>query len=136
MNRRYYMCTNCGSVDILKNVFYFWDLEKQKWVEDTAYDICSICGSEEVLERQEGDEVYLVAPIIQYGIHVINIYFPADFLKEKFNYDGTGLTLVFSKDTMELLKVFDNGSGDNISILDELVKYSKSQVAIADDDDE
>lgn len=101
-----YLCTACGSTDILKNSLAEWDRAKQEWIDDgSGYLICSNCGSEDVKVKNIHEEVDISRPIVQYGIHVIDVFYPSTFLNKEFGINSTGLTIIFERDTMNLIKV-------------------------------
>lgn len=41
-------CTNCGSVDILRDAWAVWDVDTQQWVLHSCYDAyrCETCDAQ------------------------------------------------------------------------------------------
>lgn len=106
MGKIAYLCTSCGSVDIFNIHYHLWDIETQEWVLDSEDLVCTNCGSDDVIRHDIDERIDFMVPIVQYGMHLVDIYFSESYLKKMFNVDCSGLTIVFEKDTMTLYKIF------------------------------
>lgn len=124
MESHEYLCTACGSTDILKNSLSEWDTENQEWVEDDAFMLCSNCGSEDIIKKSLAEQIDLFKPIIQYGIHIIDVFYPSEFLEKEFNIVAKGLTIVFDRSTMDVIQTHGHES-INYENVAEVVEHSK-----------
>jgi len=112
MSEFVYQCTACGSTNIFNIHYHLWEVSNQEWVVDSEDLICTECGSDDIIMTDINEKLDITKPIIQYGLHLIDVYFPAEYLQKRYNVDAMGLTIVFEKDTLALYKLLINDDLD------------------------
>ncbi len=48
------VCSHCGSADVLRDAYAYWDVDRQEWVLEAVYDdaFCRACDGETTLIAQ------------------------------------------------------------------------------------